>query len=54
MLYGHIDKQPWFTGWDEGLSPIDPVIRGDFLYGRGCADDGYSPFACMLAVKTVQ
>ena len=51
LLYGHLDKQPWFTGWDEGLSPTDPVIRGDLMYGRGSSDDGYSPFACMLAVK---
>jgi len=21
LLYGHLDKQPEFTGWDEGLSP---------------------------------
>jgi acetylornithine deacetylase/succinyl-diaminopimelate desuccinylase-like protein len=24
------------------------------MYGRGSADDGYSAFACMLAVKSVQ
>lgn len=54
MMYGHLDKQPWFTGWDEGLSPIDPVIRGDLLYGRGSSDDGYAPFASMMAVKMCQ
>lgn len=54
MLYGHLDKQPWMDGWDEGLAPTEPVIRGEYLYGRGGADDGYSPFTCMLAVKNLQ
>ena len=53
MLYGHLDKQPWMDGWDEGLSPTDPVIRGEYMYGRGGADDGYSPFTCMLAIKNL-
>ena len=44
MLYGHLDKQPWMEGWAEGLEPTLPVIRGDYLYGRGGADDGYSAF----------
>jgi acetylornithine deacetylase/succinyl-diaminopimelate desuccinylase-like protein len=51
LLYGHLDKQPWFEGWDEGLGPITPVIRDGKLYGRGSADDGYSAFACALSVK---
>ena len=54
MLYGHLDKQPWMEGWDEGLAPTLPVIRGDYLYGRGGADDGYSAFSCTLAVKAAQ
>ena len=54
MLYGHLDKQPWMDGWDEGLSPTEPVTRGDYMYGRGGADDGYSVFSCMLAIKNLQ
>lgn len=54
MMYGHLDKQPYGPGWEEGLSPTDPVIRGDYMWGRGSCDDGYSAFACMLAVKAVQ
>ena len=54
LLYGHLDKQPWMDGWYEGLSPTDPVIRGDNLYGRGGADDGYAVFTCMLAIKNLQ
>ncbi len=42
VLYGHLDKQPEMTGWSEGLGPWMPVIRGDRLYGRGGADDGYA------------
>ena len=40
MMYGHMDKQPEFTGWAEGLSPWEPVLRDGRLYGRGGADDG--------------
>lgn len=54
MLYGHLDKQPWLEGWDEGLGPCEPVIRGEYLYGRGGADDGYAVFSTMLAIKNLQ
>ena len=55
LLYGHLDKQPEFTGWKEGLGPWSPVIRDGKLYGRGGADDGYAIFsslAAILALKT--
>ena len=51
LLYGHLDKQPEFTGWREGLGPWTPVIEGDRLYGRGGADDGYAAFAALLAIE---
>jgi acetylornithine deacetylase/succinyl-diaminopimelate desuccinylase-like protein len=54
MVYGHLDKQPYGTGWDEDLSPTDPVIKGELMYGRGASDDGYAPFSCMLGVKNAQ
>ena len=38
LLYGHLDKQPEFTGWNEGLGPWEPVIRDGRLYGRGAQD----------------
>jgi len=53
MLYGHLDKQPWMLPWREGLGPTKPVIEGEYLYGRGGADDGYSLFSCMLAIKSL-
>lgn len=54
LLYGHLDKQPEMVGWAEGLSPWNPVMRGDKLYGRGGADDGYSSFASLLAIEALQ
>jgi acetylornithine deacetylase/succinyl-diaminopimelate desuccinylase-like protein len=54
LLYGHLDKQPPFSGWREGLGPWDPVVDGDRLYGRGGADDGYSTFAAVTALEAVR
>lgn len=53
LLYGHYDKQPEFTGWREGLGPWTPVRDGDRLYGRGGADDGYSAFASVAALRAL-
>ncbi|HEY8521915.1 MAG TPA: M20 family metallopeptidase [Gammaproteobacteria bacterium] len=53
LLYGHMDKQPEMTGWSEGLGPWQPVLRGDRLYGRGGADDGYSTFASLAALRVL-
>jgi acetylornithine deacetylase/succinyl-diaminopimelate desuccinylase-like protein len=54
LLYGHYDKQPEFTGWDEGLDPWIPVIKDGKLYGRGGADDGYSTFGSLTAIQVLQ
>jgi acetylornithine deacetylase/succinyl-diaminopimelate desuccinylase-like protein len=54
MLYGHIDKQPHMEGWSEGLGAITPVVKNERLYGRGSSDDGYMPFASLLAIKNCQ
>ena len=54
LLYGHMDKQPEFTGWAEGLSPWEPVIRDGKLYGRGGADDGYAIFSSLTAIRLLQ
>jgi acetylornithine deacetylase/succinyl-diaminopimelate desuccinylase-like protein len=54
LLYGHLDKQPEMTGWRQGLSPWEPVREGDKLYGRGGADDGYSAFASLTALRLLQ
>ena len=54
LLYGHLDKQPEMTGWSEGLGPWEPVIKGDRLYGRGGADDGYAIYASLTALVALQ
>ena len=54
LLYQHADKQPEFVGWHEGLGPWTPVRRGDKLYGRGGADDGYGAYASLLAIRALQ
>jgi acetylornithine deacetylase/succinyl-diaminopimelate desuccinylase-like protein len=53
LMYGHMDKQPEFTGWAEGLSPWTPVLRDGRLYGRGGADDGYAVFGSLLALRAL-
>ena len=53
LLYGHLDKQPEMTGWDEGLGPWTPVMRGERLYGRGGADDGYAIFSSLTALNVL-
>ncbi|WP_395808472.1 M20 family metallopeptidase [Archangium minus] len=54
VLYGHLDKQPEMTGWRAGLSPWEPVREGDKLFGRGGADDGYSAFASLAAIRLLK
>ncbi len=54
LLYGHLDKQPEMTGWDQGLGPWEPVLKGDRLYGRGGADDGYAIFGSLTAIMALQ
>ncbi|HEY6578199.1 MAG TPA: M20/M25/M40 family metallo-hydrolase [Rhizomicrobium sp.] len=50
LLYGHLDKQPEMEGWTEGTGPWNPVRRGEKLFGRGGADDGYAMFAALSAL----
>ena len=54
LLYQHADKQPEFVGWHEGLGPWIPVRRGDKLYGRGGADDGYGAYASLTAIRCLR
>jgi acetylornithine deacetylase/succinyl-diaminopimelate desuccinylase-like protein len=54
LMYGHLDKQPEMSGWEEGLGPWIPVIRDNKLYGRGGADDGYAAYASLTALMAIQ
>lgn len=54
LLYGHLDKQPEMSGWDEDLHPWKPVLKNGLLYGRGGADDGYSAYASLTAIRALE
>src|SRR5580704_9898398 len=54
LLYGHLDKQPEFTGWLPGLGPWEPVVRDGKLFGRGGADDGYAVFGSLTAIAALK
>jgi acetylornithine deacetylase/succinyl-diaminopimelate desuccinylase-like protein len=54
LLYGHLDKQPEFSGWRPGLGPWTPKYEDGLLYGRGGADDGYAVYAAITALEALQ
>ena len=54
LMYGHLDKQPEFSGWRSDLGPWTPVIDDGKLYGRGGADDGYAVYAAIASIQALQ
>ncbi|MDB5932151.1 MAG: peptidase, partial [Polaromonas sp.] len=54
LMYGHLDKQPDFTGWRNDLSPWAATYEDGKLYGRGGADDGYAVYASIAAVQALK
>ncbi len=54
LMYGHLDKQPEFTGWRSDLGPWTPKIDSGKLYGRGGADDGYAVYASIAALQALK
>ena len=54
VMYGHLDKQPEFTGWRNDLGPWTPKYVDGLLYGRGGADDGYAVYAAITAVEALK
>jgi acetylornithine deacetylase/succinyl-diaminopimelate desuccinylase-like protein len=54
VAYGHLDKQPEFTGWRNDLGPWTPKYVDGLLYGRGGADDGYAVYATITAVEALK
>lgn len=53
LFYGHLDKQPEFSGWRRDLGPWTPKIDDGLLYGRGGADDGYAVYAAISAIEAL-
>jgi len=54
LMYGHLDKQPEFSGWRADLGPWMPHYEDGKLYGRGGADDGYAVYAAITALQALQ
>jgi len=54
LMYGHLDKQPEFSGWRNDLGPWTPKYEDGKLYGRGGADDGYAVYASIAAVQELK
>jgi acetylornithine deacetylase/succinyl-diaminopimelate desuccinylase-like protein len=54
LMYGHLDKQPEFTGWRQDLGPWTPKYENGKLYGRGGADDGYAVYAGIAALQALK
>jgi len=54
LMYGHLDKQPEFTGWRSDLGPWTPKYQDGKLYGRGGADDGYAIYAAITAIQALK
>ncbi|MBC5763725.1 M20 family metallopeptidase [Ramlibacter albus] len=54
LMYGHLDKQPEFTGWRNDLGPWTPKYEDGKLYGRGGADDGYAVYASIAAIQALK
>ena len=54
LMYGHLDKQPEFSGWRADLGPWTPKYEDGKLYGRGGADDGYAVYASIAAVQELK
>jgi acetylornithine deacetylase/succinyl-diaminopimelate desuccinylase-like protein len=54
VMYGHLDKQPEFSGWRNDLGPWTPKYENGLLYGRGGADDGYAIYASITAIEALQ
>ncbi|MBX9958643.1 MAG: M20 family metallopeptidase [Burkholderiaceae bacterium] len=54
LMYGHLDKQPEFSGWRNDLGPWTPKYEDGKLYGRGGADDGYAVYASIAALQALK
>ena len=54
LMYGHLDKQPEFSGWRSDLGPWTAKYEDGKLYGRGGADDGYAVYASIAAVQELK
>jgi len=54
LFYGNYDKYESAAVWSEGLNPTEPIVKDDCLYGQGVANNGFSFFSVIAAVKLLQ
>jgi acetylornithine deacetylase/succinyl-diaminopimelate desuccinylase-like protein len=53
LFYGHYDVQPAIPLQKWKLEPFSPVVKGDYIYGRGTADDKGQLFIHIKAIEEV-
>lgn len=53
LFYGHYDVQPTLPLQQWKLEPFSPVVKGDYIYGRGSADDKGQMFIHVKAIEEV-
>lgn len=51
LIYGHYDVQPADPLGEWRTKPFEPMVRGDYLYGRGASDDKGQLFAHVKALE---
>jgi acetylornithine deacetylase/succinyl-diaminopimelate desuccinylase-like protein len=52
MIYGHYDVQPPDPLYEWHSPPFEPVVKGDYLYGRGACDDKGQMFSHVKAIES--
>src|SRR3990172_8006867 len=52
LIYGHYDVQPIDPLHEWHSPPFEPVVKGDYLYGRGACDDKGQMFAHVKALES--
>jgi acetylornithine deacetylase/succinyl-diaminopimelate desuccinylase-like protein len=51
LIYGHYDVQPAEPVEEWASPPFEPVVRGEYLYGRGASDDKGQMFVHVKAIE---
>ncbi len=52
LIYGHYDVQPPDPLHEWHSPPFEPVVKGDYLYGRGACDDKGQMFSHVKALES--
>jgi len=52
LIYGHYDVQPPEPLEEWHSAPFEPIVRGEYLYGRGASDDKGQMFVHVKAIES--